>query len=78
MGLHGCFEVIEVSLHSARMGLNSLLGGSVTMENLRGRFGQIGCDALCREVLLRSRIGAVDVAAGRGRGGRRAVSSGFY
>jgi hypothetical protein len=69
MGLHSCFEVIEVSLHGASMGLNSLLGGSVTMENLRGRFGQVGRDALCREILLSSRIGAVDIAVGGGRGG---------
>jgi hypothetical protein len=50
------------------MGLNSLLGGSVTVEDLRGRFGQVRCDALSGEILLSSRIGAVDVAVGRGRG----------
>jgi hypothetical protein len=56
------------------MGLNSLLGGFVTVEDLRGRFGQVGCDALSREVLLSSRSGAVGVAVGGGRGGWRAVS----
>jgi len=55
------------------MGLNSLLGGSVTMEDLRGGFGQVGSDALCRDVLLSGRIGAVGIAIARGGRGRRAV-----
>jgi hypothetical protein len=69
MARHDCFEVVEVCLHSASMRLNSLLGGFVTMEDLRGRFGQVGCDALSREVLLSSRSGAVSVSVGGGRGG---------
>jgi hypothetical protein len=69
MGLHSCFEVVEVCLHSAGMGLNSLLGGSVTMEDLRGRFGEVGRDVLSREVLLSSRVEVVHVAVGRGGGG---------
>ena len=55
------------------MGLNSLLGGSVTMEDLRGRFGEVGRDTLSREVLLSIRSGAIGITFGRGRGGRRAV-----
>jgi len=70
MGRHSGFEVVEVCLHRSSMGLNSLLGGSVTMEDLRGRFGEVGRDTLSREVLLSSRSGAVGIAFGRGRGGR--------
>jgi hypothetical protein len=69
MSLHCCFEVVEVCLHGASMGVNSLLGGSVTMEDLRGRFAEVGRDALSREVLLSSRVGAVGVAVDGGRGG---------
>ena len=67
MGLHRCFEVVEVSLYQSSMGLNSLLGGAVTMEDLRGGFGHIGRDALSREVLLFSN--SVRIAIDRGRGG---------
>jgi hypothetical protein len=48
MGLHRCFEVVEVCLHGASMGLDSLLGGSVAMEDLRGGFGEVGRDTLSR------------------------------
>lgn len=69
MGLHRCFEVVEVCLHGTSVGLNSLLGGPMTMEDLRGRLGQVGCDPLSREVLLSTAIRAVGVTTGRCRGG---------
>ena len=74
MGLHSCFEVVEVCLHGASAGLNSLLGGSVAMEDLRGRFAEVGRNTLSREVLLSSRSGAVSVTFGRGVGRRQAIS----
>jgi hypothetical protein len=54
VGLHSGFEVAEACLHRSNMGLNSLLGGSVTIEDLRGRSGEVGRDTLSREVLLSS------------------------
>jgi hypothetical protein len=68
MGLHRCFEVVEVSLHRSSMELNSLLGGSVMMEDLRGGFGHVGRDALSGEVLLFSNSVRVAIAMGIGGG----------
>jgi hypothetical protein len=41
----------------------------VTMEDLRGRFGYVGRDALSGEVLLCSNNVRVAIATGRGGGG---------